>query len=105
MTKTLLSSALLSALLVLPFIVLQLVNRREFNEDFPFMLFFVMWLNWFALSAILAPVVRTLREGGSLFAHPIHFAIVALLSLLFAVGTFNLVVDQWPCFMGVQNCD
>ena len=197
MFKTLGSSALISLLLILPFMIMEVVNRRNFNEDFPNMLFFVLWLNLFAISLILlpivrsrwignqdmanplptqrnslftnpksalvisiilflfpvilswldslgwiplarllngpnpeqlyvpgqiialglvsipivagiiagGPVVRTLRVGGSLFAHPIHLIIVVVISFLFAVGVVSLIADQWPCFMGVPNCD
>ena len=195
--KTLGSSALISLLLILPFMFMEVFNRRHLNEDFPSMLFFVMWLNLFAISAILlpimragrtgdhdmanpiptqkntlltnpksaamisvalflapgilpllnsvgwlsvdrlfngpnpevaylpgqilslslilfpvaagiiagGPIVRTLRAGGSLFAHPIHLIIVAIISFLFAAGLVSLIIDQWPCFMGVPNCD
>ena len=195
--KTLGSSTLLSLLLILPFMIMQVVNRRNFNEGFPFVLFFVMWLNLFAISLILlpivrgrrtadqdmanpsrtqgntlltnpksavmisiilflfpgifpllnsvgwlsidrlfngpnpevaylpgqilsfslilfpiaagiiagGPIVRTLRAGGSLFAHPFHLIIVVVISFLFAAGLVGLIVDQWPCFMGVPNCD
>jgi len=200
--KTLGSSALISLLLILPFMIMEVVNRRNFNEDFPFMLFFVLWLNLFAISLILLPIVRgrrtgnhdmantvptqgntlltnpksalmisvvlilsviilslldslgweplerllngpnpeqlsvfgvrvasqfiaivllsipvvagiiaggpivsTLRAGGSLFAHPINLIIVVLISFLFAAGVVSLIVDQWPCFVGVPNCD
>jgi hypothetical protein len=196
------SSALISFLLILPLMIMEVVNRRNFNEDFPVMLFFVMWLNLFAISIILLPIVRgkrtsnhdmanpipaqkntlltnpksaamisvililslvivflldslgwgplerllngpnpeqlyvfrvrvpsqfvalvllslpvaagiiagrpivsTLRAGGSLFAHPINLIIVVLLSFLFAAGVVSLIVDQWPCFLGVPNCD
>lgn len=191
------SPAITSLLLALPFAVLELVNRRNFNEDFPFMLFFVLWLNMFAISLILlpivqakwtsnhdmanpiptqkntlitnprsalmigivlilfivilsflaslgwepldrllngpnpeqlyvpgqiialalisipvaagiiagGPIVRTLRTGGSLFAHPLHLIIVVVISFLFAAGLAGLIVDQWPCFIGVQFCD
>jgi hypothetical protein len=51
------------------------------------------------------PIVNTLRTGGSLFAHPIHLLIVVAISILFAVGIISLIVDQWPCFIGVPNCD
>lgn len=51
------------------------------------------------------PIVRTLRSGGSLFAHPIHLIIVVVISFLFAAGLVSLIVDQWPCFVGVPNCD
>jgi len=195
--KTIGSTALISLLLILPFMIMEVVNRRNFNEDFPFMLFFVLWLNLFAISLILlpivrarrtgshdmanpvpaqgntlltnpksalmisivlilsivilslldslgweslerlvngpnpeqlyipgqfialvlislpiaagiiagGPIVRTLRAGGSLFAHPLHLIIVVVISFLFAAGVVSLIVDQWPCFIGVPNCD
>jgi hypothetical protein len=195
--KTSGSSALVGFLLILPFMIMEVVNRRNLNEDFPLMLFFVMWLNLFAISLILLPIVRgrrigshdmadpvpaqgntlltnprsaamisialilapgilpllnsvgwlsldrlfngpnpevaylagqvlalglilfpiaagiiagrptvrTLRVGGSLFAHPINLIIVVVISFLFAAGVVSLIVDQWPCFIGVPNCD
>jgi hypothetical protein len=195
--KTSGSSALISLLLILPLMIMEVVNRRNLNEEFPFMLFFVMWLNLFAISLILLPIVRgrrtgnqdmanpipaqrntlltnprsaaiisvvvflapgilplldsvgwlsldrlfngpnpevaylpgqvmslglilfpiaagiiaggpivsTLRAGGSLFARPLHLIIVVVISFLFAAGVVSLIVDQWPCFMGVPNCD
>jgi hypothetical protein len=197
MLKTFGSSALISFLLILPFMIMEVVNRRNFNEDFPAMLFFVLWLDLFAISLILLPIVRgrwtgnhdtanpvppqgntlltnprsaaiisialiltpgslpllnsfgwlstdrlfngpnpevtylpgmfmalglflfpvaagiiagrpivnTLRIGGSLFAHPLHLIIVVIISFLFATGVFGMIVDQWPCFIGVPNCD
>jgi hypothetical protein len=200
--KTTGSSALVSLLVVLPFMIMEVVNRRNFNEGFPFVLFFGLWLNLFAISLILfpivrarrtakqdmanpvptqgntlltnsksalmisvviilstvifsllvslgweplerllndpnseqlyvfgapvasqlitiilfslpiaagiiagGPIVRTLRAGGSLFAHPINLMIVVVISFLFAAGVIGLIVDQWPCFLGVPNCD
>ena len=195
--KPLGSSALISLLLILPFMMMEVVNRRNFHEDFPFMLFFVLWLNLFAISLILLPIVRgrqtgnldtanpvptqgntlltnprsalmisvllflfpvilswldslgwlsldrlfngpnpeaaylpgqiislglilfpvaagiiagrpivrTLRVGGSLFALPLHLIIVGVIAFLFAAGLVGLIVDQWPCFIGVPNCD
>ena len=51
------------------------------------------------------PIGSTLRAGGSLFAHPLHLIIVVVISFLFAAGVVSLIVDQWPCFIGVPNCD
>ena len=51
------------------------------------------------------PIVRALRAGGSLFAHPIPLILVAVISLLFAAGVVGMIVDQWSCFMGVPHCD
>jgi len=200
--KTLGSPVLVSLLLIFPFMIMEVVNRRNFNEDFPFMLFFVLWLNLFAISLILLPIVRgrwtgkhdmanpiptqgntflktpksalmisvvlilsvvilsllvslggeplerllndsnpeqlnvfgvrvasqlialvlfslpiaagiiaggpivsTLRAGGSLFAHPINLIIVVFILSTFAIGLGSLIIDQWPCFIGVPNCD
>jgi len=200
--QTLGSSALISLLLILPFMIMEVVNRRNYNEDFPFALFFGLWLSLFAISLMLLPIVRarrtgkhdmanpvptlgntlltnpksalmtsvvlilsvvilsllvslgweplerllndpnpeqlsvfgirvasqfialvlfslpiaagivagrpivrTLRAGGSLFAHPINLIIVVFILSTFAIGLANLIIDQWPCFMGVPNCD
>ena len=195
--KTSVSSALISFLLIVPFMIMEVVNRRNLNEEFPVMLFFVMWLNLLAISLILLPIVRsrrttnndmanpiptqnhtlltnpksaalisvvlflapgilpllnsvgwlsldrlfngpnpevaylpgqvmslglilfpvaagiiagrpivsTLRAGGSLFAHPINLIIIVLLLSIFAIGFASFIIDQWPCFIGVPNCD
>jgi hypothetical protein len=194
--NTLGSTGLVSLLLIFPFMIMEVVNRRNFNEDFPFVLFLGLWLNMFALSLILLPIVRTiwtgkhemanpvptqrntlhitaksvamisvvlvlslvivslldsqrllndpnseqlsvfgvrvasqfiafillsipvatgviagrpitttLRDGGSLFAHPINLLIVVVISFFFAAGVGGLIADQMPCFLGVPNCD
>ena len=195
--KTLGSSALIGFLLILPFMIMEVVNRRNFNEEFPFALFFGLWLNLFAISLILlpivqvrrtanpdmakpvptqgnmlltnpksaalisvvlylspaifplldslgwvsldrlfngpnpeqlyvpglfilfglfwipvaagiiarGPIVRTLWAGGSLFAHRINLIIVVFIVATFAIGLTTLIIDQWPCFIGVPNCD
>jgi hypothetical protein len=191
------SSALFGLLLILPFMIMEVVNRRNFNEGFPFVLFIVMWINLFAISAILLPIVRgqrtgnhdtadpvpaqentlltnprsalilsvvlilapgilplldsigwlsldrlfngpnpevdyfpglviglglilfpvaagivagwpiasTLQAGGGLFAHWINLIIVVFILSVFAIGLANTIIDQWPCFIGVPNCD
>lgn len=190
---------LISLLIILPFIMMEIVNRRHLSEDFPAFLFLIMWLNLFAISLILLPIVRSrqarrhdmtnpvstqantlltdpksaaiisvililspfilawldslpwvpldldrlfngsnpevpylpgqiialaifaipiaagiiaggpiarsLRAGGSLFAYPTHLIILALILLPMAIGLVSLIIDQWPCFMGVPNCD
>jgi hypothetical protein len=195
--KMLGSSTLFSFLLILPFMIMEVVNRRNFNEDFPTFLFLIMWLNLFVVSLILLPIVRsrrtgnhdvansipaqgntlltkpssaaivsiivfllpgilplldsigwlsldhlfngpdpevtylpgmfmslglilfpvaagiiaggpiasTLRAGGRLFAHPINLIVVAFILSIFAIGFTSLLIDQWPCFIGVPNCD
>lgn len=195
--KTLGSSVFISLLIIVPLMIMEVVNRQTFNEDFPSFLFFVMWLNVFAVSIILLPIalsrrtanddltdpvpaqrntlltnprssaiisvvvflspgilpllesfgwlsldqlfngpnpevtylpgmfmtlglilfpiaagviagrpiVNTLRAGGRLFAHPIHLIIVVFIAATFALGFASLLIDQWPCFIGVPMCD
>lgn len=197
MLKTLSSSALLGLLGIFPLMLMEVVNRRSLTEAFPFTLFFILWLNIFAISLVLLPIalggqrashheteaapppsdpplanprlaallsvaliltpailplldsvgwlsldrlfngpnpevaylpgqilslglivfpvaagviagrpiVHTLRARGSLFAHPLHLLLVVGIAFLFGMGVIGLLVDQWPCFMGVPNCD
>ena len=190
-------SGFISLLLILPLMIMEVVNRRDFHEDFPVALFFAMWLNLFAVIVIVLPIVRgrrtgkhdlanpvptkkntlltnpksaalisialllspgilplldsvgwlsvdrlfngpnpevaylpgqilsislilfpiaagiiagrpivnTLRAGGSMFAHPINLIIVVLISSTLAYGFASFLIDQWPCFIGVPNCD
>ena len=36
--------AVLSSALVIPFVILELVNRRNYHEGFPFLVFLSLWL-------------------------------------------------------------
>ena len=195
--KTIGSPVLISLFIILPFMIMEVVNRRNFNEDFPFMLFFLLWFNLFAISLILLPIMQarqignhdmanpvpaqgntlltkpksalmisvilflstiiiflldyigwvpmqrllngpnpeqlyvpglfialilisipvaagiiaagpianTLRAGGSPFAHPLHLIIVVVVLFPIVTGVIAMIVDQWPCFIGVPNCD
>jgi hypothetical protein len=80
------------------------------NPEVPYPPGQIIALGFFAIpvaAGIIAgrPIVRTLRTGGSLFAHPIHLIIVALILSTFVIGFASFLIDQWPCFMGVPNCD
>lgn len=184
-------SALISFLINLPFLIMEIINRRQFNEEFPFFLFFALWLNVFAVVLLVMPILRTkkqeltnqntntlltnpkssllisillfiapgifpllnylgwvnidrlfngpnpevayipgliltivliafpissgvvagkpiintLQSGGRWFAHPIHLIIVGFIAFTFASGVISLIIDQWPCFIGVPVCD
>jgi hypothetical protein len=193
MLKNIGASTLIGVLLILPLMIMQIVNRRNFNEAFPVAVFVGLWFSLFAISLILLPIVgsrwtvnseqpvpaqrtailtnpkttlvmsvvlilfvaipallaslglalpnpeqlyvfgigvriqfiififlaipvvsgiiagrpivNSLRAGSSLLVHPLHLVIVVAVSLLFAAGFVSIIVDQWPCFLGVPNCD
>ena len=97
--------ALISLLLVLPFMILELVNRRNFNEGFPFPLFGFLWALPIIFIVTLTPIVQTVRTGNSVMVKPISL-LLRVIFLAFPVWMwFGIVIDQMPCFLGVPNCD
>ena len=99
------ASLLISATLVAPFIVLQWVNRRTFDENFPLVLFTFMSLHSLFIVLLLTPALQRLRAERSPRAlKPGHW-VGPLLGVFLAYVYVNVVMDQLPCFLGVPNCD
>jgi len=114
------SSAIISILLALPFAYLFLHFILEIELRFEPLDPILEAQNnhlgsWIVLGALVflviglivsvIPIARNFQEGGNLMANPINFAIaIALLVLI--VSFFGLiVVNQYPCWIGVANCD
>ncbi len=98
--------AIISFLLVLPFMLLEAVNRRNFNEGFPLPLFVMMWLLPVLFLLTGMPIIRNLRQtAGNILANPIVLLIRVVFLIFLAWFWFSLLIDQWPCFVGVPNCD
>lgn len=102
------SAAIISFLLVLPFMILELINRRNFSEGFPIPLFGILWLLPMIFIVILMSLARIVRAGNRMMANPANLllllsrvAILALIAMMWA----GILVDQMPCFLGVPNCD
>jgi hypothetical protein len=102
MKSTVLAAILVSSGLVAPLIFFEL---RFGYSNFPYTLFAVLWLVPAAFVLTAAPLVRAVRAGQGVFAHPI--SLTARLCFLVLAGLFWVVVvnDQMPCFLGVPNCD
>jgi hypothetical protein len=94
-----------ASLVVLPFVILEAINRRGFGEGFPLALFVAMWLLPAAFTVVLMPILRRLRAGGRAAAHPTALVPRLLLLIVIAWLWLGLVIDQLPCFLGVPNCD
>ncbi|MGH9937825.1 MAG: hypothetical protein ACREAM_16390 [Blastocatellia bacterium] len=100
-------AALISFILVLPFVILESLNNTitKQNAHGLFVLFGLLWLLPTAFIVILAPIVRTVRAGNSIMANPItllfRVAFLALIAWIWGVA----IIDQLPCFLGVPNCD
>lgn len=98
--STIKAPALISLLLTLPFILLELVNRRTFNEGFPFPLFGILWLLPTVFILILIPAIKNFRAGNKLI-----FSLQTGLLLIIAFLWLAIIQDQLPCFLGIPNCD
>jgi hypothetical protein len=98
-------SALLGLLLVSPFAVMEVVNRRNFGEVFPFQLFLGLWLLPSLFVFVLIPIVQDLRSGKNILTNPVGLLLRAVFMGMFALMWINTLADQWPCFMGVLYCD
>lgn len=103
------SSAIISFLSVLPFMILELVNRetfrRNFHESFPIFIFGFLWLLSVVFILILVPIVRNVRAGNRVMAHPINLLLKVVFLALIALMWGRILIDQLPCFIGVPNCD
>ena len=97
------SPAIISLILVFPFMIMELVNRQNLNNDFPIPLFIIMWLLPMIFIVILMPIVRNVQMGNSLMAHPINLLIRVVFLILIAWMWISLLIDQMPCFLGVPN--
>jgi drug/metabolite transporter (DMT)-like permease len=101
-----LRTALVSGvLMVLPFLVLQLVNRWTLDEGFPVFLFVFLWGLSTIIAFTLIPIVWQFRVRAPRSARPWGFAIRLALLVIVAGLWLQAVADQMPCFLGVPNCD
>ena len=97
--------AIVSFLLVLPFMIMEVINRRNFTEGFPIPLFVIMWLLQVLFILTGMPIVRNTRAGNSLLANPVILLIRVVFLIFLAWFWAALLFDQMPCFLGVPNCD
>ena len=84
--------------LVLPLALLELINRPDALQNFPWVLFGFLWVLAFSFTLVLTRLFR--RRASRLgLAAGVGF-------LIFAAWMWgSVVVDQIPCFLGVPNCD
>ncbi|MBP8107760.1 MAG: hypothetical protein KBG20_11560 [Caldilineaceae bacterium] len=99
------ATLLISGMLVLPFLVMQVVNRRAMHEEFPFVLFTFMSLHSLFIVLLLAPALGRLSAEKSLRGLGFGHWLGILLGVALLVVYANVIIDQLPCFLGVPNCD
>jgi hypothetical protein len=115
------SAAIISFILVLPLAIIPLLESLDMNGLLerlingpnpdqlyvPGQLLALVFLSLPVAAGFIArgPIVNTLRAGGSLFTHPINLIIVVVILASLAWSWGSWTIDQWPCFIGVPNCD
>lgn len=52
-----------------------------------------------------APIARALRSGGNWFTYPLNMVFAVAIFVLFATIVGAIIVDKYPCWVGVPNCD
>ena len=116
------SAAIAGAVLALPFAVLytllvlgiepplRALESLRVGPDQPNVVGTAIVLGAWLLSVVafvlnLAPIVRDARAGCPFMTHPVNLALAIV--ILFFIGAFvvSFVVDQYPCWIGVPNCD
>ncbi len=107
------SAAIAGFLFVLPFATLEfmfnIINKPDALSlkkvlDLS-VLFGLMWLLPMAFIIILRPLVRNVRAGNMGMMNPFNllfkFTFLAVIAMMWG----GILIDQWPCFLGVPNCD
>ena len=106
-------AALLSFLLVLPFMVLELTFNSAGRQAIPVakygldmaVLFGVLWMLPLLFILGLMPIVQGVRSGASLTASSVRLAIRVACLALIAAAWAAILGDQLPRFLGVPNSD
>lgn len=97
--------AILSAVLVLPFVILELLNRPGYQEGFPLPLFGILGLLPAVFIRILTPTLAGIRAREPATLNSIKLWLRVSLLILIAWLWVAIILDQMPCFLGVPNCD
>ncbi len=68
-------------------------------------LVFVLLLPAAAFIINLAPIRRSVRAGNSLTANPVNLLLAVAILFIITMFVGGIIVDQYPCWIGVPNCD
>lgn len=107
------SAAIISSILVLPFVILEFMfnivnqsNALSLKKGLDLTLLFgLLWLLPALFMTILSPIVRNLRAGDNMMANPGSLLFRVAVLAFFALAWGGILIDQFPCFMGIPNCD
>jgi hypothetical protein len=98
-------ASLLGFLSISPLIFLEVLTESDLpRSKFPIPLFVGMWIFASISTLLIISIIKTTRSN-QLFKNKVINIILKLLIMIpFGLSLLNLVVDQWPCFLGASGC-
>jgi hypothetical protein len=103
------AAILFGLLLVAPFALMEWWNNPRIQSGefrFPISLFVSLWMMPTVFFLVATPLVRGLRSGEAILAHPVAWLLRVVILAFLATGWVILLRDQMPCFLGgVPGCD
>lgn len=97
--------AVLGIVSTLPFAFLEIVNGTKYGNAFPIGIFTILFITSLLFWFVFELITKSKKvENGNLKKIAVFvFRVLLLICLL--VLFVNIIIDQWPCFMGMPNCD
>lgn len=65
----------------------------------------ILFLPIVAFIINLGPIMRNARAGNSIAANPTNLLVAAAILFIITMFVGGIIVDQYPCWVGVPNCD
>ncbi len=97
--------AIISLLIVLPFMILELVTRSNTpRSNLSIGGFVIMWLLPMTFIVTLMPIVQNIRAGNTIMANPVSLLLRAVFLVILAWAWAAFIIDQMPCFLGGSGC-
>jgi drug/metabolite transporter (DMT)-like permease len=96
-------SAASGLIIILPFALLELINREP-QQNFPFVLFSFLWILAAVFVFILNSLLMKKQDERNIVFSP-WFFFRGILLILIAFIWIDVIIDQMPCFLGLPNCD
>lgn len=99
-------AVIIGFLFTVPFFILEAITTSGFsNLGFPLTLFILMWINGALFVFILMSILISLRSQKRSNIFYIFLILKIGLLIILAWAWADVIIDQWPCFIGVPNCD
>jgi hypothetical protein len=99
------AAAIISLLFTLPFTILELTTMSDAPRSrLSIAGYIFMWLLPMIFVLILMPLIRRLRAGNSITAHPVALVLRGAFLAMLAWSWVGFIIDQWPCFLGATGC-